>query len=66
MVAMGKYRGGPAKISVVSSALFGTISGSAVANVVADGIVTIPLMKQSGYRPMSPQRSKRSHPRAVS
>ena len=51
MVAMGKYRGGPAKISVVSSALFGTISGSAVANVVADGIVTIPLMKQSGYRP---------------
>jgi TRAP transporter 4TM/12TM fusion protein len=51
MVAMGKYRGGPAKISVVSSALFGTISGSAVANVVADGIITIPLMKQSGYRP---------------
>jgi TRAP transporter 4TM/12TM fusion protein len=51
MVAMGKYRGGPAKISVLSSALFGTISGSAVANVVADGIVTIPLMKQSGYRP---------------
>ncbi len=51
MVAMGKYRGGPAKISVISSALFGTISGSAVANVVADGIVTIPLMKQSGYRP---------------
>ena len=42
MVAMGKYRGGPAKISVISSALFGTISGSAVANVVADGIVTIP------------------------
>jgi TRAP transporter 4TM/12TM fusion protein len=51
MVAMGKYRGGPAKIAVVASALFGTISGSAVANVVATGVVSIPLMKQTGYRP---------------
>ncbi len=50
MVAMGKYRGGPAKISIVASSLFGTISGSTVANVVATGVVTIPLMKQAGYR----------------
>jgi len=50
MVAMGKYRGGPAKISIVASSLFGTISGSTVANVVSTGVVTIPLMKQAGYR----------------
>ncbi len=50
MVAMGKYRGGPAKISIVASSLFGTISGSTVSNVVATGVVTIPLMKQAGYR----------------
>lgn len=48
-VVMGRYRGGPAKISVLSSCLFGTISGSAVANVVVDGVVTIPLMKKGGY-----------------
>lgn len=51
MVAMGKYRGGPAKIAIVASSLFGTISGSTVANVVSTGVVTIPLMKQAGYRP---------------
>jgi TRAP transporter 4TM/12TM fusion protein len=45
----GKYRGGPAKVSVFSSSLFGTMSGSAVANVVVDGVVTIPMMKQVGY-----------------
>jgi TRAP transporter 4TM/12TM fusion protein len=45
----GKKRGGPAKISVVASALFGTISGSCVANVVSTGAFTIPLMKRSGY-----------------
>jgi TRAP transporter 4TM/12TM fusion protein len=50
MVIMGKYRGGPAKIAIVASSLFGTISGSTVANVAATGVVTIPLMKQSGYR----------------
>jgi len=38
----GRMRGGSAKASVISSALFGTISGSAVANVVVDGIFTIP------------------------
>ncbi len=50
-VLMGKYRGGPAKISIVASSLFGTISGSAVANVISTGVVTIPLMKEAGYRP---------------
>ncbi len=48
---MGKSRGGAAKASVVSSALFGSISGSATANVVATGTFTIPLMKRTGYRP---------------
>jgi TRAP transporter 4TM/12TM fusion protein len=47
----GKYRGGPALVSVASSALFGTISGSAVANVVVDGVYNIPLMIRLGYRP---------------
>jgi TRAP transporter 4TM/12TM fusion protein len=46
----GRVRGGPAKIAVVSSSLFGTISGSAVANVMVDGTFTIPLMKRAGYR----------------
>ena len=49
LVAMGRFRGGAAKIAVVASALFGSISGSAVANVVATGIVTIPMIKRSGY-----------------
>lgn len=48
----GNYRGGPAKVAVVSSAFFGTISGSAVANVVSTGSFTIPLMKKIGYRPV--------------
>jgi len=47
----GRSHGGPAKVSVVSSAFFGTISGSAVANVVVDGIFNIPLMKRMRYRP---------------
>ena len=46
---MGGFRGGPAKMAIVSSSLFGTISGSAVANVVVDGTMTIPMMKKSGY-----------------
>lgn len=46
---MGKYRGGPAKAAILASAMFGTISGSAVANVVTTGSVTIPLMKRVGY-----------------
>jgi len=48
---MGKYRGGPAKVAVLASSLFGTITGSAVANVATIGVLTIPLMKKSGYRP---------------
>lgn len=48
---MARSRGGAAKAAVVSSALFGTISGSATANVVATGTFTIPLMKRTGYKP---------------
>jgi TRAP transporter 4TM/12TM fusion protein len=47
---MGRYRGGPAKVSVISSSLFGTVSGSAVANVMVDGWFTIPLMKANGFK----------------
>jgi len=47
----GNLKGGPAKVAVVSSACFGTISGSAVANVVGTGSFTIPLMKRLGYSP---------------
>jgi TRAP transporter 4TM/12TM fusion protein len=51
MAAMGRFRGGAAKIAVVGSALFGMISGSAVSNVLAVGIVTIPTMVKSGFTP---------------
>jgi TRAP transporter 4TM/12TM fusion protein len=47
----GRWRGGPAKIAVMTSALFGSISGSSVANVVTTGAFTIPLMKRIGFRP---------------
>jgi len=47
----GRWRGGPAKIAVLTSALFGSISGSSVANVVTTGSFTIPLMKRTGFRP---------------
>jgi TRAP transporter 4TM/12TM fusion protein len=49
--AAGWSRGGAAKISVVSSAFYGTVSGSSVANVYATGSFTIPMMKRSGYSP---------------
>ncbi len=49
MAVMGKRRGGAAKIAIVGSALFGSISGSAVSNVVTTGVMTIPLMRRSGY-----------------
>ena len=49
MAAAGWMTGGPAKVSVLSSALIGTVSGSSVANVVADGVFNIPLMKRLGY-----------------
>jgi TRAP transporter 4TM/12TM fusion protein len=47
----GHVRGGPAKIAVVASSLFGMISGSAMANVSAVGQITIPMMKKAGYKP---------------
>jgi len=47
----GGARGGPGKVAVVSSSLFGTISGSAVANVMVDGWLTIPMMKKTGFKP---------------
>ncbi|WP_298496204.1 TRAP transporter fused permease subunit [uncultured Maritimibacter sp.] len=49
--AAGKQRGGPAKAAVIASAGMGSISGSAIANVVTTGAFTIPLMKKLGYRP---------------
>lgn len=49
--AAGRLRGGPAKVSIISSAIIGTASGSSVANVVVDGVFNIPLMKASGFRP---------------
>jgi len=52
--AMGNTRGGSAKIAVVASGLFGSISGSAVSNVASTGVLTIPLMRQGGYtRPVA-------------
>lgn len=50
-VLFGTVRGGPAKVSVISSSLFGTVSGSAVANVMVDGWLTIPMMKKVGFKP---------------
>ncbi len=49
MALTGHTAGGPGKVAVVSSSLFGTISGSAVANVMVDGPISIPLMKRSGF-----------------
>ncbi|MPZ37803.1 MAG: TRAP transporter fused permease subunit [Rhizobiales bacterium] len=49
MSLTGHSAGGPGKVAVVSSSLFGTISGSAVANVMVDGPISIPLMKRSGF-----------------
>src|SRR6266705_3054062 len=51
MALMGRYRGGPAKIAIVGSSLFGSISGNIVSNVMTVGTVTIPLMKRAGFRP---------------
>jgi TRAP transporter 4TM/12TM fusion protein len=51
LVLAGKYTGGPAKTCVIASALFGSISGSSVANVMVTGTYTIPLMTKSGYKP---------------
>ena len=51
LVATGKMQGGPAKAAVVSSAIMGTVSGSAAGNVVTTGTFTIPLMKKVGFPP---------------
>lgn len=51
MAAMGHRRGGAAKVSIVGSSLFGTLSGSTVGNVMSTGMVTIPLMKRFGFPP---------------
>ncbi|MCC6198513.1 MAG: TRAP transporter fused permease subunit [Burkholderiales bacterium] len=48
-IVAGRGHGGPAKVAVVTSALFGTVSGSAVANVMAVGSLTIPTMERAGY-----------------
>jgi TRAP transporter 4TM/12TM fusion protein len=48
---MGHRRGGPAKVAILASSLFGTLSGSTVANVMSTGVVTIPMMKRSGFPP---------------
>jgi TRAP transporter 4TM/12TM fusion protein len=50
MSITGHTAGGPGKVAIVSSSLFGTVSGSAVANVMVDGPITIPLMKRTGFR----------------
>jgi len=48
---MGRTRGGPAKVAVVSSALMGSLSGSVISNVLTTGAITIPVMKRTGYPP---------------
>lgn len=50
-VVAGRFRGGAAFVAVTSSALTGTISGSAIANTASTGVITIPLMKSNGFRP---------------
>ena len=47
----GKYRGGPAKVSIVASAFFGSLSGSIFSNIAGTGSITIPTMKKAGYPP---------------
>ena len=51
MSLMGHRRGGPAKVAVVASGLFGSISSSPVGNIMSTGVVTIPLMKKIGFKP---------------
>ena len=45
---MGHYQGGPAKVSIIASSVFGSISGSTVGDIMSTGVVTIPLMKKTG------------------
>jgi TRAP transporter 4TM/12TM fusion protein len=51
LALLGRYKAGAAKSAVVASGLFGSISGSAISNVATTGVITIPLMKSTGYRP---------------
>ena len=51
LAAVGHRIGGPGKVAVIASGLFGSISGSAIANVVSTGAFTIPMMKKAGFRP---------------
>jgi len=51
LAAVGHKVGGPAKVSVIASGLFGSISGSAIANTVSTGAFTIPMMKKAGFKP---------------
>ncbi|PLX70954.1 MAG: C4-dicarboxylate ABC transporter permease [Denitrovibrio sp.] len=51
LAAVGHKTGGPAKVAVIASAIFGSISGSAIANTVSTGAFTIPLMKKAGFKP---------------
>jgi TRAP transporter 4TM/12TM fusion protein len=48
---MGRFRGGAAKISIMASSLFGSINGIVVSNILATGVITIPMMKKSGFKP---------------
>ncbi len=48
---MGHRRGGPAKVAVLASSAFGSISGSSVANIMSTGVITIPMMKKTGFQP---------------
>ena len=50
LALMGSHRGGPAKVAVLASGAFGSINGTAVGNIMSTGIVTIPLMKEAGFR----------------
>ncbi|MES1925137.1 TRAP transporter fused permease subunit [Salinisphaera sp. T31B1] len=51
MALMGRSRGGPAKVSVLSSGILGSLSGSVISNILTTGPITIPTMKRSGYPP---------------
>jgi TRAP transporter 4TM/12TM fusion protein len=51
LAAMGSKRGGPAKVAVVASSIFGSINGTAIGNIMSTGMVTIPLMKRTGFKP---------------
>lgn len=51
LAVMGHRRGGPAKVAVVASSIFGSINGTSIGNIMSTGIVTIPLMKKAGFKP---------------